>query len=175
MPDVTLSQALEEAYASAPSNEIIMHTLEFRHPSFTEPLRVVRDVHDFNARIEAGAPANAGEIVTFVGFAFDLTLPDVTSGASPEVTITIDNVSRDVLAYMDLASNSADLIEVTYRPYLYSDPTTPQIDPPLTLVIREVEADVFSITARAGFGDYANRRFPNELYNAQRFPGLTSL
>lgn len=175
MPDPTLNQALEEAYASAPTEEIIMHTLEFRHASFTQPLRVVRDVHEFTARLEASAPANPGEDVIFVGFAFDLVPPDVTTGPSPEIRLIIDNVSRDIMAYLDLASNSDTLVEMTYRPYLYSDPTTPQMDPPLTLVLRDVEADVFRITARAGFGDFANRRFPNDLYNAQRFPGLLSL
>lgn len=31
MPDATLSQAIQEAYASAPASEVIYHTLEFRH------------------------------------------------------------------------------------------------------------------------------------------------
>ena len=50
MTDTTLSQALKEAYASAPSEVILLHTLELRHPSFVDDngnptaIRVVRDL-----------------------------------------------------------------------------------------------------------------------------------
>lgn len=175
MPDPTLEEALKEAYATAPAGEVILHTLEFRHPSFTEPLRVVRDKADLNATLEADAPENGGEEVTFVQFAFDLELPDVTSGSSPELMLTIDNVSRDILTYIDLAANSQDLIEVTYRPYLLSDTSQPQMNPPLTMTVKEIEADIFRINARCGFGNFANKPFPAEVYDLQRFAGLLTV
>jgi hypothetical protein len=65
MPDTTLSAAIKEAYASATA--IVYHTLEFRHPAFTEPIRVVRDHNDLLATLEATAPENPGEEVRFVG------------------------------------------------------------------------------------------------------------
>lgn len=175
MPDPTLEEALKEAYATAPAGEVILHTLEFRHPNFTEPLRVVRDKADLNATLEADAPENGGEEVTFVQFSFDLELPDVTSGSSPELMLTIDNVSRDILTYIDLAANSQDLIEVTYRPYLLSDTSQPQMNPPLTMTVKEVEADIFRINARCGFGNFANKPFPSEVYDLQRFAGLLTV
>lgn len=36
MPDPTLSAAILEAYASAPTDEVIYHTLEIWHPVFTQ-------------------------------------------------------------------------------------------------------------------------------------------
>jgi hypothetical protein len=36
MPDPTLSEAIQEAYAHAPSDAIILHTLELRHPDFRD-------------------------------------------------------------------------------------------------------------------------------------------
>jgi hypothetical protein len=172
MPN-TLTEAIEEAYATAPAGQVILHTLEFRHPAFTEPLRVVHDQKDFVGRLEATAPLNPNEDVNFVAFAFDFVPPDVEStGTIPEVVIAIDNVSRDILGYMDLAANSADLIEMTYRPYLSDDPSEPQMNPPLTLTVRTVEADIFRITARASFGDFINKAFPSQLYDATRFPAL---
>lgn len=175
MPDPRLSAAIEEAYATAPAGEVILHTLEFRHPSFVTPLRVVRNNADITATLEASAPVDPSTAVTFVGFAFDLELPDVTTGPSPELMVTIDNVSRDVLVYMDQAANSSDLIEITYRPFLASDLSAPEMDPPLTMVVREVEADIFRITARCGFGDFANRPFPRDVYDLTRFPGLLTI
>ncbi|MEW6314125.1 MAG: DUF1833 family protein [Pseudomonadota bacterium] len=172
MPDPTLSQAIAEAYASAPAGEIILHTLEIRHPSFVAPIRVVRDHKDWTFTLEAGAPLDAGLAVLFTAFAFDFKLPEVSTSASPEVEISIDNVSTEILGYLDAATQTADKIEVTYRPYLSSAPTVPQMVPPLTLTVREITADVFRVTAVAGFGDLANRRFPGENYDTQRFPGL---
>lgn len=174
MTDLAMSQALAEAYASAPSAEVILHTLELRHPSFTQPLRVVSDHATLLARLEASAPVDPGIYVYFAPFSFRFRLPDVQSTGMPELEIEIENVSREVLTYIDLAAQSTDLIELTYRPYLASDTYAPQMDPPITLVLHDVEADVFAIRARASFGDYGNRRFPGETYDAQRFPGLVA-
>lgn len=172
MPDFTLDQALQEAYASAPANEVILHTLELRHAAFTQPIRVVRDHQDFTAFLEADAPIDPGAEVTFVALAFDFSPPEVVKSSSPEIEISLDAVSGEVVGHLDAAVQTPDLIEVTYRPYLASDRSGPQMDPPLTLVIRDVEIDVFRVRARAGFGDLANRKFPGEVYTTTRFPGL---
>jgi len=173
MPDFTLDDALKEAYASAPSSEVVLHTLEIRHPDFTAPIRVVRDHQDFTAYLEADAPENAGESVTFIAMAFDFILPEVVKSTSPEIEISLDNASGEMVSYLDLAAQSPDLIEVTYRPYLASDPSGPSMNPPMTLVIRSVTADIFRVKAVAGFGDLSNRKFPNQVYDAERFAGLS--
>lgn len=174
MPDPSLSEALQEAYASAPADEVIYHTLEFRHPNFSPPIRVVRDSADLDARLEATAPANPGEVVTFVGFAFDLIKPEVSASGVPQCTIEIDNVSREILANVELAMTGIDLIEVTYREYLASDLEGPQNDPPMTLTVTDITADVFRVRATASFTDVGNKRFPREEYTAARFPGLVA-
>ena len=69
MPNAALSEAIKEAYASAPSEQIILHTLELRHPAFVDEtgqlvaIRVVRDTGDLWARLESQAPLQAGERV----------------------------------------------------------------------------------------------------------------
>ena len=78
MPDVTLSDALKEAYASSPSDVVILHTLELRHPDFkneagvTTAIRVVRDQQDLFARLEPSAPLYPSQMVRFVAMGFDL-------------------------------------------------------------------------------------------------------
>jgi hypothetical protein len=173
MPDFTLEDALKEAYASAPASEVILHTLELRHPSFTQPIRVVRDHAEFTCFLEADAPEDPGGEVTFVAMGFDFILPEVSKSTSPEIEISLDNVTGEIIGYLDAAAQTPDMIEVTYRPYLASDPSGPQMNPPLTLVIRSVTADIFRVKARAGFADLANRKFPNEVYDAERFVGLS--
>lgn len=172
MPDTSLSAALKEAYASAPSGIVIMHTLEFRHNNFTAPIRVVLDHQSFIGRLEASAPLNPSEEVTFVAFAFEFQLPEVQNNADPEIVISMDNVSRDIEDALAMAVASPYKIEVTYRPYLSTDNTAPQMNPPLTLTVNHIEADDFKVTARASFGNASNKSFPSELYNGTRFPGL---
>ena len=166
MPDVTLSEALKEAYASSPADVVIYHTLEINHPAFSEPIYVVRDYQDLNANLEDGTP------VTFLRFAFNLVKPEVSATGVPQCTVEIDNVSRDILANVQLAMGSTALITMTYREYISTDLSGPQNDPPMTMVLSNIQADVFKVRATASFGDLNNKRFPNEEYTAERFPGL---
>ena len=179
MPDPALEQAIREAYASAPADTVILHTLELRHPAFVDDdgvptaIRVVRDHADLNARLETDAPLDAGQRVRFVALAFDLELPPVDTAPVPEISVTLDNVSREIVRHLDAAATSLERIEVTYRPYLSTDLEGPQMDPPITLTLTEVEVDVFRATGRARMLDIGNRAFPAETYTAKRFPGLT--
>jgi hypothetical protein len=179
MPDTALSQALKEAYASAPSDQIILHTLELRHPAFVDELgqttaiRVVRDTAYLDVRLEASAALNGGEMVRFIAMGFELDLPPVDTLPVPEITVTLDNVSREIVRHLDAAAESQAVIEVTYRPYLSTDLEGPQMDPPIHLVLTEVEADIFRITGGARMLDVGNKSFPGISYTAKTFPGLT--
>ncbi len=179
MPDPTLNAAIAEAYASAPSDIVILHTLELRHPAFRDDegqpiaVRLVRDHQDLSAKLEDTAPLNPDEYVTFIAMGFDLELPPVDTSPVPEITVTIDNVSRELIKHLDAAVESAEKIEITYRPYLSNDLSGPQMDPPITLILSEVEADVSRVVGRARMLDIGNKSFPSETYTATRFPGLT--
>lgn len=178
MPDASLSQALQEAYASAPNDVIIFHTLEVRHPDFKDEagqsvaIRVVRDQVDLFARLEDLAPLDAGQQVRFVAMGFELDLPPVDIAPVPEISISLDNVTREIVEHLDAASISEYPIEITYRPYLSCDLEGPQMDPPITLVITEVEADVQRVVAKARMVDIGSKTFPSRLYTAIDFPGL---
>lgn len=177
---ITYSEALAAAYASAPEDEVILDTLEFRHPLFQDNgvpfgIRGVNDHQDLVATLEADAPLNPGETVTFYAVYFTFTRPDESdSGSVPEIEISIDNVARHLMYYLDAAKESRIPIEVTWRPYLVSDLTGPHMNPPLTLTLRNVSCNMTSVTARAGYGELTNRRFPAIEYTAKKFPGLSA-
>lgn len=174
MPDSTLSQAIKEAYASAPSSSIIYHTLEIYHPSFTVPIRVVRDTANLTATLEATAPRDASTAVEFVGYQFDFSPPEISTSGVPQCTVEIDNVSREILAQIEAAVNggSQELITICYRAFLSDDLSGPENDPPLTLTVSDITANVFRISATAGFPNLANKRFPALDYTSEVFPGL---
>jgi len=184
MPNSLLSEALQEAYASCPVDTVILETLEFRHPSFIDDqgqptaIRVVKDWRDWTAKLEASAPLNPGQFVTFIGYAFRYDPPSMEDNRPPEVEITIDNVAAGILFYIDQAISTPDIIKMTYRPYLSTDVDAqgrlnqPHMNPPLHFDVTSIEANVMTITARAKFGDFTNMKFPSEDYTATRFPGL---
>ncbi len=177
--DETLSEALKEAYASAPTDAILLHTLELTHPSFVDDdgnstsIRVVRDNQDLSAFLEDTASLNAGEEVEFIAMAFDLSLPPISNSPTPEITVTIDNVSTEIIAYLDKAIETQDMIELTYRPYLSNDLSAPQMNPPITLTITEINVDILKITATARMMDIGNKSFPSENYTVAKYPALT--
>ena len=179
MTNATLTEALKEAYASAPSDVTILHTLELRHPSFVDAsgkktaIRVVRDNINHKCKLESTAPLDAGKTVEFVAMAFDLQLPPVETVPVPEITLSLDNVSTELIQYLDNAIETQDMIEMTYRPYLSSDKSCPQMNPPITLVITDIQVDVLKITATARMMDIGNKSFPSENYTVKKYPGLS--
>lgn len=179
MSDNTLSEALKEAYASAPSDVVILHTLELRHPAFKDEngnstaIRVVRDNVNHTCKLEDNAPLDGGKEVEFIALAFDLQLPPVENIPVPEISLSLDNVSTEIMRYLDQAIETQDMIEMTYRPYLSSDLSYPQMDPPITLVITEITADISKISATARMMDIGNKSFPAENYTVKKYPGLS--
>ena len=73
----------------------------------------------------------------------------------------------------DNAIETQDMIEMTYRPYLSSDKSCPQMNPPITLVITDIQVDVLKITATARMMDIGNKSFPAENYTVSKYPGLS--
>ena len=172
MSDTSLSDAIKEAYASAPAGVIIYHTLELRHSAFTTPIRVVRDYSDLTATLESSAPADAGTEVTFIAFNFNFTKPEVSATGVPQITIEIDNVDRTIVAAIEAAMSTTEMVKCTYREFISTDLTAPQNDPPLTMTIITITADVFKVKCMAGFPNLMNYRFPRTEYDAATFPGL---
>lgn len=174
MPDSTLTQALKEAYASAPAGVIIYQTLELRHPVFTQPIRVVCDRTELEATLESAAPVNPGEAVTFAAFAFRFSKPEVSALGLPQVQLEIDNVDRSIVNAVEAAVASSDVIELTYREFISTDLSAPQNNPPLTLTILSISASVFAVKAVAGYPNLMNLRFPTQAYDTTTFPGLAA-
>lgn len=172
--DESLSEAIREAYATSPIDAVLLHTLEIRNPNFTTPIRIVMAQPDRYLTLEPGADIDPGESVLFTAFAFDFDMPQLTDGKPPSMGITIDNVSRDVLYYIDLASQNPESTQVVYRLFLDSDHSTPQNIPPIIMDVGTVTVDAFSIRFQATFGDLANRTFPGLTYTSFAFPGLVA-
>jgi hypothetical protein len=173
------SEALKEAMASAPADEVMLHTLEIQHDAFVDDagnpaaIRVVRDNQDLEARLEASASMNPGEIVNFVAMAFKVKLPGFESGQLPQLEITLDNASREVTKHLEQAISSSSPIKIIWRMYLASDPLSgPDNDPPYVMILTSAKVTLLQVTGTATLDDLQNLSFPNRLYTTTDFPGL---
>jgi len=179
MPDPSVDPAMAEAYALAPKGVVIHHTLEIRHPSFVneagEPDSgwVVLNQTDITARIEAGAPLRAGELVTFQAMQFQFALAPIELSPAPELELTLATVARPIVENLDRAVTDTTKIVACYRPYLSTDLSTPRMLPPPTFDLSQVSTSgATQMKARARNGIDLRGNFPRIIYTAQYFPGL---
>ena len=178
MPADDLSAVQKEAYIQVSSHLTTLHTLEVRHPSFTSPIRVVRDQRDLTAKLEPDAPVNPDTYVTFTGIWFTFIPPEINDDPNPTFTVMIDNVTHILTPYLELASASTTPLDVTYRMYSWNHITEglnegdyPSAEP--------LHMEVFSATSSGQTVSFSitmipisNRPFRFEKYTPSRFPGL---
>lgn len=168
--NTSLSEAIREAYATSPTDDPELHTLEIYHPLANGGVSrfLVRDLQDRVLKIEGGVDK------TFQKSAFRFVLPKSGANGGQNLQLAIDNTDRQIGDFFEAVKDSATAVLVTYRPYLASDPDTPQYNPPLVLTLRDVVI-ANEVTGNAVCHDVVNKKFPNDLYTRKRFRGLANL
>lgn len=131
-----------------------------------------RDLVGLVAHLEASAPLDPGALVYFTAIGFELELPKVTGAPVPELSVSLDNVSDELDKHLSAAATSQEEIAVTYRPYLSTDLSGPQMDPPLHLFLTVADADQLRATGRASIKNQSQKGFPGNLFTVEDFPGL---
>lgn len=161
--------AIKEAYNV--SSVVILSTLELYHASWSEPEYVVNDSADLSGLIESTADRNPNSLITFLKCAFEITLPE-SSERLPEMEITIDNVSAQLMPQVLLAVGHRSPVHIVYREYLQDDATSGPHYILRGLYLNAISCTDTSLTGTAVFGDYSNRMFPNKVFTVEIFPGL---
>lgn len=160
------TEAIQEAYALAPANKVILDTLELRQTGVQDPVYLVRARQSLTAFDEDSVER------TFLPCGFQFALPPENEDGFRSLTVAIDNVKRLVRPFIAAALSSRIPVQAIYRPYLSDDLTQPQMVPPLFLYLKDLTSNDAQVTGRATFMDLVNRRFPLELYTRLRFPTL---
>lgn len=166
MPNTTLLDAMKEAYACAPSNEVIIETIEIKHASIVGSIYLARQ------RTAVTLTLETAEVVVFEGAGFRLALPQSGENGLQELSIGVDNVDRRVSDFFKSAKNFQTPVECIYRPYLASNPYVPQMNPPLVLYLSDAQVTLFDVTCKATFADVLNKKFPSLIYTRAGFPSL---
>lgn len=161
-----LQEAIKEAYAVAPYNKVVIHTLQIRQTGVQSNIYISQSRRGIVANDENGVPHS------FLPCGFQFTLPPSSEEGFQSLNIAIDNIDRRVSDFVELGKSSVVPIEVIYRPYLSDDLTIPQMIPPLVLYLKEVQVTNYQVVGKASFMDIVNKKFPSELYTRARFAAL---
>lgn len=163
---------LNTVRASAPSGLVLIETLELLHASFPSPIRITNQLQDIQATLEASAPEDAGQAVTFTAASFQLILPRAGEGGSQSIDITISNIDQVAADYLQIAMDNPGPVTLIYRLYVSDDLSAPAEDPPTRLTLESAVADAQKVVAKARNADNINRKFPAYIYNIFEHPGL---
>jgi hypothetical protein len=118
-----LREAIEEAYATVTSPDIPLHALEIDHPAFDEPLRVIRwpvtgpEPTKFYCLHEDKAPKDPGRTVMYLGFPFELTLPESSANNEGSFRLKVA-IADDFDKYLMEACGRQGVITAVYREYV---------------------------------------------------------
>ncbi len=157
---------IKENFATAPTNDSHWTPIEIIHP--TDPtlnLRLINNLEDLTFTIEVGAKL-------FTAANYDIGRLGSSAEGIQELNLAVGNVDKVAGDWLFEAATHNEPIEVIVHYYLQSDLTTPQLVPPVSLFLTDVEINVFQITGRLSFINLKDTPFPSESYTRKRFPSL---
>lgn len=156
--------ALAEVYQHRPGGEQVLLTLEFNHPSFDVPARVVADNTPLEARLETG------EVVQFEDVTFSAVGPGVGDGRWPEIELALNVVGGDLEALLERSLRTPEPVSMIAREYVrslaFEGPSRVIFD----LELDRTRTTDLSITGTAGF--FGLDRTFGYTYDPTRYPGL---
>ncbi|WP_337054106.1 DUF1833 family protein [Pseudoxanthomonas sp. USHLN014] len=152
-----LSPAAARAVLSAETEEVFLACLSITHPAI-DTIRIVNNTETV-MRL-------AGE---FTPYPFQSTLPTDNEDAPGTVTITIDNVDREVARLIrNLEGIPAAVLEVV----LASSPDVVEVGP-FDFDIVGADIDVMTVQLTAGYvEDFVNQGVPAQTYTPSNSKGL---
>lgn len=174
------------SYAYA-TDEVEIATVEVRHPEITDPgtgtagaIRLASVFADapeieqdpfFEAKLEAGAPINAGEVVQFNRAPIGIMRPEKTSLGVPLARFRFSNVDARITRALIAASKTLDPVRITLRVFTMGTRLSgqPEVLDGFELVDPVVQTSGVEVTARAP--DVINTPFHRQFYD-NRFPLL---
>jgi hypothetical protein len=162
---MTLTPEMMRVYASAPTDVQVYFTVEFAHPRFSAPARLVHGRYEpLLVQLEDGSSA------TFLPVPFEISLPGASAEGHQDLQISICNVGYELIRELDAAIEDPwTPVAVFFRIYLSTSTTPHQV---LELKLLDVSATTETVTGVASRYDIVNRSFPTRKFRAADWPGL---
>lgn len=154
---MSFSQKLIEAALSPNTGEVALFLLTFNHPTFETPIYLVNNVEKIYSRG-----------LTFEPFPLDLVLPPDDGDTLPQVQITCQNASLELI---DEIRNVPGPMSVKIELILASSPDYIEASIENMRVI-SIQYDKTTIQMTCTVDDLLNTAFPKYKYLPSNFPGL---
>jgi len=173
-----LTPAQKEAYARVSATQGHVAAVEFRHPVWSDPIRLVQSRNSRIVLLENEAPVNASEAVIFTPFGFSgATPPTVSIEPDSNLTMRLDGVSGLVQPLVSLALSTAVPIDLTLREIFVNTLDAESVAEVLAvyhLEVRDVQTIAESVQVKAGYRNLKNVAFPSVLYSESSNPSLAA-
>ncbi|WP_372382122.1 DUF1833 family protein [Xanthomonas sp. NCPPB 1068] len=153
----TLSPAATRAILAADTDEVFLQCLTINHPD----IETIRIVHNTDAVMRA--------VGQYVPYPFTADLPEDSEEAPSSITISIDNIDREVAR---LIRNLSGIPTCTLEVVMASSPDVVEIGP-FDFSILGSDIDVMTVSLTAGYiENYANQGVPAQTYTPSNSRGL---
>jgi hypothetical protein len=140
------------------TSEVLCTLMTLSHPSFVMPIRVNN----------SGADITSNGLL-YQAFPFEPVFPRDTEDGPPLVTLTICNVSREIVTA--LRPISGERVQVKFEVILAATPDVVEYGP-LNFELKDVRYDAFVVEGTLGYEDMLNEPFPKDTMTPPRFPAL---
>jgi len=144
------------AEVSAEESPLIL--LEIDHPELTQPVRVVNDMTDVTSN---------GDI--YIAFPFRCVLPDDFENQLPKARLSIDNVSRDLMFWIETTGGGQGST-ATFKQIMRSNPNL--IEWQIQMSLFNVTVNMQEISAELGFENLFGKPAVTFKYRPENSPGL---
>ena len=151
-------------YASAPSAEVLIPTLEFKN----ETAGVIRLAQSFN---DLAATTELAETVTFMQSAWEVSLPNKDATGQQTLQFQICNVTGEAQRFIDDCMASGKPTSVIYREF-YADDLSAPASTPIKMTLRGGSAEGITVGIEAGYFDLLNVGWPRFRYTPEFAPGI---
>lgn len=152
-----MTVALTTSAFAADTDDVWLVLIKIDHADLAEPIRVVNNMEDITS---------SGDL--YVGFPFDITLPDSREDAAPRARLSIDNVSREIAEAIRTITGAPD---VTISVIRAADPDMVEITWP-SFIMRNVKWDVDKVYGDLVLEDFTSEPYPAGVFSPASFPGL---
>ncbi|HID8537156.1 TPA: DUF1833 family protein [Stenotrophomonas maltophilia] len=157
MPRI-LSPAAARAVVAAETDELLLCLLTITHPDL-QTIRIVNNTE----------PVARGSTV-WQPYPFEASFPDDTDDATPNVSLRIDNVDRDITRQIKALQGPRP--QVRLEAVLASQPGTVEMGP-FNFTVLQVDFDIMELSVQIGYQeDFLNQGVPAQTYTPSNSPGL---
>ena len=152
------SSEYKSTLAKVSAQEAPILLLEIDHPQLTTPVRVVNDTEDITSN---------GNL--YIACPFRYVLPDDFEGQIPKAKISIDNVGRDLMYWIE-TSNGGNGSIVTFKQIMRSRPDL--VEAEIEMQLQAVSTTMREITAELGYENLLSKPAVSMAYRPENSPGL---